>query len=244
MSGVYLALDDEKNYRATLRQIVEIDKGAGNERTDRTRYLAAQASLVLTRPLYDRFVAVKLVEPLKENLDRKKQYMKAAIDGYTKLIEYEVADVTAAATYYMAEIYYHFSQSLLDSERPDDLSPLELEEFELALEDQAYPFEEKAIAVHRKNVELLHAGVYSDWIDKSIGKLALIYPAAYARTEEHTGFIHTIDSFSYAVEQASVDGPPEAEQDDEQQGDDDKERGGRELTAITGVPVAPGRLLE
>src|SRR4030065_720042 len=116
--------------------------------------------------------------------------MKAATEGFAKLVSYEVGDVTAAATYYLAEIYYNFSRSLTESERPDNLNAEALEQYELAIEEQAYPFEEKAIAVHEKNLGLLSVGVYSPWIDKSIEKLAKLVPARYAKVEERTGFIH------------------------------------------------------
>ena len=199
IAGVYQALGDQGKYLKSLETIVSLDRAAGKSSTERTRYLAAQAALVLTTPLYERFAGVRLVNPLKDNLLKKKNYMKAAIGGYSKLVDYEVADVTAAATYYMAEIYYEFSRALAASERPDNLDSVELEQYELALEEQIYPFEEKAIDVHKKNIELLYLGIYSRWIDKSIGKLAGLVPASYARAEESTGYIDTIDSFRYAL---------------------------------------------
>nr|WP_243760274.1 tetratricopeptide repeat protein [Aestuariicella hydrocarbonica] len=204
MAAVYLSSGDGKNHMATLRAIVSIDRSAGKERTDRTKYLAAEASLTLTQPLFDQFAEAKIVLPIKKNLDRKKALMKKAVKAYTTLLDYEVADITAASTYYMAEIYLNFSRSLKDSERPKNLSDLELEEYELALEDQIFPFEEKAIAVHRKNIELLYIGVYSTWIDKSIAKLAVLFPALYARDEEHVGFVESIDSFRYIIEKPVV----------------------------------------
>ena len=48
--------------------------------------------------------------------------------------------------------------SLMESERPADLQAAELQEYELALEEEAFPFEEKAIDVHEKNMELMRAG--------------------------------------------------------------------------------------
>ena len=63
------------------------------------------------------------------------------------------------------------------------LSELELEQYELVLEEQAYPFEDKAINVHEKNLELLAVGIYNEWIDKSIEKLAVLMPARYAKAE-------------------------------------------------------------
>jgi hypothetical protein len=121
--------------------------------------------------------------------------MKTAIDGFGKLISYEVGDVTAAATYYLAEIYYHFSRALTESERPDNLNAMELEQYELAIEEQAFPFEEKAIATHEKNVELLTVGVPSLWIEKSIGKLATLVPARYAKPEQRTGYVDSLGPF-------------------------------------------------
>ncbi len=198
MASVYKLLGESRNHKAMLSKIVSIDKKAGQQRTDRTRYLGAQAALVLTEPLYERFVEIKLASPLKRTLLKKKKSLKKAINAYTALLDYEVADVTAAATYYMGEIYYHFSRALMKSERPKNLSDLEMEQYELALEDQAFPFENKGINVHKKNVELLYAGIYSGWIDKSIAKLAEVFPALYARPEQHSDFIVTIDTFRYA----------------------------------------------
>ncbi|HDP90215.1 MAG TPA: tetratricopeptide repeat protein [Thioalkalivibrio sp.] len=206
MARVYQGQGDSTRYQATLRTIVETDRNAGAQRTDRTRYLAAQAALSLTEPLFDRFVEIRLVSPLKDNMLRKRNAMREAIDAYGKLVSYEVADVTAAATYYMAEIYQHFSQALMHSERPTNLSELELEQYELALEEQIYPFEEMAIEVHEKNIELLHAGIYSSWIDKSIGRLAELFPANYAREETRLAFLDSIDSYRYVVREAEPAG--------------------------------------
>jgi tetratricopeptide (TPR) repeat protein len=214
MAQVYRRQGDSTRRSETLKKIVALDEAAGSERTDRTHYLAAQAALVLAEPLFERFAAVELVQPLKQNLAKKKQYMKAAIDGYAKLVDYEVADVTAAATYSMAEIYYHFSRALMKSERPDNLNDLELEQYELALEEQIYPFEEKAIDVHQKNVELLYVGIYSSWIDKSIGKLAHLVPARFARNEATTGFIARIDSYTYVAEPVADAPQPEVPADE------------------------------
>ena len=44
----------------------------------------------------------------------------------------------------------------MNSERPSNLNELELEQYELALEEQIYPFEEKAIKVHEKKYGASH----------------------------------------------------------------------------------------
>jgi tetratricopeptide (TPR) repeat protein len=195
---IYKSRTDTQNYRVTLQHIIDSDAKAGGERTDRTRYLAAQSSLVIIEPKYDEFIAIKLIKPFKDNLSKKQKSMKELVADYTKLVDYQVADVTAASTYYIAEIYYNFSRSLVESERPENLSEVELEEFNLMVEEQAYPFEEKTIAVHEKNIELLANGIYSTWIDRSIAKLAKLLPARYDKPEERISFIANLDKYSYS----------------------------------------------
>ena len=192
MATIYKNTGDDKKYLKQLDAIVSADKNAGAERTDRTRYLAAHAALVLAEPTLEAFYQIKLAKPFKKNLDRKNKRMKTAIDTYSKLVDYEVGDVTAAATFQLAEIYFHFSRALMDSERPDNLSELELEQYNLVLEEQAYPFEEKAIDVHEKNLELLTVGIYNEWIDKSFAKLAVLLPARYAKPEITNTFVASI----------------------------------------------------
>ena len=192
MADIYLDNGERKQYIYQLKQIVAGDAVAGKGRTDRTRFLAAKASLVLAEPKLEAFKEVKLVKPFKKNLKKKKQRMRSAIDTYSKLVDYQVGDVTAAATFYIAEIYYEFSVALLESERPENLNDEELEQYELVIEEQAYPFEEKAIDVHEKNMELLDVGIYNEWVDKSIAKLAVLLPARYAKTEQASTVIALI----------------------------------------------------
>ena len=224
IAGLYKALNDTGGYTAELKQIVDIDARAGSERTDRTRYLGAMSLLAVTEPVFDEFVAIKLVKPFDKNLKKKKAAMKEATEAFGKLVDYKVGEATGAATYYIAEIYYQFGRALIESERPTNLNAYELEQYELALEDQAAPFEDKAISVHEKNLELMALGAYSVWIDKSIEKLAKLVPARYARTEQSGVFIDTLGTLTYkppvpAPAGAAAAGQPTAGQPDATAGD-------------------------
>ncbi len=192
IANIYKLKNKNKLYIKQLQLIVAIDLKAGKERTDRTRFLAASASLILVQPVIKRFKVVELVKPFKKNLNKKKKRMKKAIGALTALVDYEVGVVTAAATYEIAEIYFHFSRALMHSERPAKLTELQLEQYELVLEEQVYPFEEKSINVHEKNMELLDLGIYNEWIDKSIARLAVLMPARYNKPEEIVQFVETI----------------------------------------------------
>jgi len=197
IAEIYKASHDNSLYQKELTEIVRIDAGGGPERTGRTRTLAARSALVLAEQLYQAFVAVKLRQPFEISLKEKQQRMDATIKAMGGLVDYEIADVTAAATFYMAETYFDFSRSLKDSERPADLKAADLEKFEAALEESAFPFEEKAIKVHEKNMEMLHAGVFNGWTEKSLSRLAEMVPGRYAKSEMSSGFIGTIDRYVY-----------------------------------------------
>jgi len=203
IAAMYKSRGEQLRYEDELLAIVEADAGAGGERTDRTRYLAAQSALALAEPLYAEFTAVLLVQPLEENLARKRELMDRALAEFEGLVAYEVGEVTAAATFYMAEVYAGFSRSMLESERPTDLDAASLAEYEEVIESEAFPFEERAIEVHEQNLELVSAGVYNDWIEKSLAELALSVPGRYAKLEESAGLLGALDVVSYRTPAAA-----------------------------------------
>jgi hypothetical protein len=134
--------------------------------------------------------------------------MDAALGALSRLVDYEVGEVTAAATFYMAEVYFDFSRSLAESERPADLSPAERPDYESALEEEAFPFEERAIEVHEKNLELMAAGIYNPWIDKSLERLAALVPGRYAKFEASSGWIASVDRYAYETPKARASAAP------------------------------------
>ncbi len=168
---------------ARLQDLVNIDAAAGEQRSARTRYLAASATLGLAEPVRQRFEAVKLKQPLARSLKVKKALMEEVITAYTSAADYGVAEVTTAATFRLGEAYETFSSDLLDSDRPAALKDDALEQYELLLEEQAFPFEEKAIELYKANASRAPEGVYDEWVAKSFDRLAGLMPARYAKKE-------------------------------------------------------------
>lgn len=198
---------DPARRRAELERIVAIYEAAGAEGSPRIRVLAARAALVLSESLYERFREVRLVQPFDSNLRKKRARMDAALEAFEALVDYETAEVTAGATFYIAEIYLDLSQALMDSERPDGLDSGQLNDYEMALEEEAFPFEERAIEVHEKNLELLSIGVFNPWIEKSLQQLATLMPGRYAKFEASGGLIASIDRYAYDAPNAGKDEP-------------------------------------
>ncbi len=204
MSELYAQTGDAEGRRAELRQIVAIDRQAGAGRTDTVRGLAARSALFLSEELFREFLSVELRLPFEQSLQEKQRRMDDALTSLSALVDYKVGEVTAAATYYMAEIYGDFSRSLLASERPTDLAAAELADYEGVLEEEAYPFEEKSIRVHEKNLELMASGVYNPWIEKSLDRLAVLMPGRYAKPEESSGPLASLDGYTYRVPSAAA----------------------------------------
>ena len=170
-----------------LGDLVAADAAAGAERTDRSRYLAAEAALELAQPLDAAARAIPLAVPLDRSLLARKKALEAALGAYGKVADYAVAPFATAAGFAMADLYRDFGRALLESERPRNLSPDELEQYDLLLEEQAFPFEEKAIAIHERNARLAAEGTYDEWVRASYAELARLKPGRYARTERDAG---------------------------------------------------------
>jgi tetratricopeptide (TPR) repeat protein len=190
---------DASRRRMMLESIVQADGSAGAARTDRSRYLAAHAALELAAPARDAFNSIRLVAPLKRTLADKKVAMEQALKGYQAAIDYGVAEATTAATYETGELYRRLGEDLLKSERPKDLDADELEQYDLLLEEQAYPFEEKAAAIHGLNTARPAEGIYDQWVQGSYAVLALLEPARFGKTEEHEPFIAELQPATPAV---------------------------------------------
>ena len=180
-------------YEQSLMAIVQADRAAGAGRSERTRFLAAHASLELAEPAYASYRKIRLTIPLKASLTKKKREMEDALKAYEAAIDYGLAEVTTAATYHIAEIYRDLAQALLDSSRPGNLSPEELEQYDILLEEQAFPFEEKAIEIHEANLRRTVDGVYDEWVRKSLQQLEILMPVRYAKHEDTPDFVEAIN---------------------------------------------------
>jgi len=140
------------------------------------------------QPLHHSYRKTKLTVPLKTSLRKKKKLMRQSIDAYSKAMEYQVQEVTTQATFQIAEIYHEFARSLMSSQRPGDLDEQQLEEYELLLEEQAFPFEEKAIDIHLANFRRIPAGTYDEPTKKSLQILGELMPFRYARVESSDSY--------------------------------------------------------
>ncbi|WP_434928846.1 tetratricopeptide repeat protein [Shewanella sp. HL-SH2] len=145
--------------------------------------LASLSALGLGEAEQQTFMAIKLNVPLQKSLKRKQDAMKKAIGYYQQVLDFQLAKYVPHTTFNLAEMYRQLAQDMMQSQRPADLDELALEEYDILLEELAYPFEEKAIEIHVSNTERAWQNIYDQWVGKSFNKLAEIAPALYQKQE-------------------------------------------------------------
>ena len=168
---------------ALQKEIFQADQAGGAERTGRTRTLGATAALALAEPVAADYRKVALVEPLQRQLTLKKAKLQETLKAYSVAADYGVAEVVTASTFQIGALYQDFGKSLLTSQRPKKLNKIELEQYNVLLEEQAFPFEEKAIELHELNARRSAEGFYDEWVRKSFSALRELRPGRWARAE-------------------------------------------------------------
>lgn len=184
MSEFYRLSKEDSKRRFWLSKLIKADADAGANRTDRSRYLAAMSSLVFANDKLVQFKRIKLSLPLKKSITKKKSALESAMLAFNKTLDYQVAEFSTDASYKVAEIYHQLAKDLMASERPKGLSALELEQYDILLEEQSYPFEEQAIEGHEINAQRSWQGAYDSWVKQSFSALAKLLPGRYNKQEK------------------------------------------------------------
>lgn len=168
-------------------------QASANAKTDRTNHIAAVAKIRLAREKKAGFDQLKIRQPLKVHLKKKKDAMDWARKLYTAAYEYRSPEVMSESLFSIAEMYYGFSQDVLSSTRPAGLNEEEMEQYEIGLEDLAFPVEEKAIEIYESNLAHINQGLFNGWTKKSFNRLKKIFPVRYARkvkVDEYVDYAH------------------------------------------------------
>jgi tetratricopeptide (TPR) repeat protein len=190
IANYYATVGEQSKRNYWLRKIIVSDSKAGKARNDRSRFLAVSAATELANQDFDAFNRIKLKLPLKKHLELKKKALKRAVSAFERVARYGNIQFTTEATYKLGAIYQRLSQDLINSERPKHLSSLQAEQYTILLEEQAYPFEEKAINLYKMNIKRVKNDVFDKWVKESYKQLGKIVPASYKRTERR--FEHAV----------------------------------------------------
>lgn len=182
LSELYQRAAEADKRRFWQEKIVEADSATPrSEKTSRSNYLTALAFLDLGNHKAEIFRQRRLTVPLADSLRIKRQLLQDSSNLLGRASAFGFTEISTQATYVIAGIYQNFSRSLLESERPVELEGEELIQYDILLEDQAFPFEEKAIEFYEMNLARVKDGAAGEWIMESHKALAELFPARYAR---------------------------------------------------------------
>jgi hypothetical protein len=166
-----------------MGELIIVNNKAGNNRSERSTYLAAQAQSYFAAQSLAGFERIALRAPIKDTLKAKRKVMDQTLQDYKKVIDYGVAEFATEANHRIGEVYAKLYQDLMDSERPKGLDELTMEQYEIMLEEQAYPFKGKAVEMLTINAERSWQGFYDKWVKQSFNALAKLLPARYGKKE-------------------------------------------------------------
>jgi cellulose synthase operon protein C len=188
--GILYAAKSDINQRNTwLSALIKLDAEGGTQRDDRTRYLAANASWELVLEEKSRFDEIKLTLPLQQSLSRKRTSLQQVLDMLKRTNDYGVAEFATAATHLTGSVYEQLSKDIMASTRPTNLNELETEQYDLLLEEQAFPFEERAIEFFELNTQRTKDGIYDKWVKESFEVLGKMVPARYGKNEKRINVV-------------------------------------------------------
>ncbi|MDX1551608.1 MAG: tetratricopeptide repeat protein [Marinobacter sp.] len=150
-------------------------------RSEDTLAWAARAAMVLGEREAERFAEVALQHPLGPALEKKQQALEAARSRLSQAEQLDGDALGSEILYRRAELYRVMADDLMASEAPSELNELETMQYQMLLEEEAYPFEEKAIKLHARNHQRVADGVFDHWVEQSLQVLAKLFPGRYER---------------------------------------------------------------
>jgi len=208
IAEMYKAAHDETLYYRQLEEIVSADAGAGSERTGRTRTLAARSALVSQAALW-KFRRREAAATLRDQPAGQEAAHGCNDCALTRLVDYGNRRRDGGSDLLHGRDLLNFSRSLLESERPNDLKPEDLEEFKTASMRRHFRSrkshqrtrEEHGIIAHRR-LQLLDR--------ESLSRLTELIAGPLTRTRDEQRFSRRDRQSSAGIIASQVSKPPKS----------------------------------
>jgi len=166
---------------AYTRNVTLQKKDPGNEILTT---FAARSQLRIAERSFSQYKGYHIAPPIDETVVRKRDMLQIVIRDFVAAGKYRTADVITASNYFIGRALELFKENILSSPKPGGLTPQELEEYELLLQEMAFPFEAKALDAYRINIQRSVKLEFIDpWIEKTFERMAELAPWSYLRNE-------------------------------------------------------------
>ncbi len=176
----YRLIESGSKDAATLQALVATESRS-QWHSDETLTWAAGAAIELGARAADHFAAIGLVHPLEETLVSKQAALERAQNYLQDAESFAGEAVATEVLFRRAELYRVLAADLMESEVPPELNKLETMQYQMLLEEEAYPLEERAMELHSRNHQKIKEQGYDKWIEQSLEALATMHPARYSR---------------------------------------------------------------
>lgn len=144
--------------------------------------LFAKASLLVMKENQLAYLDLKLTQPFEETFQKKTESLNNLLKDYSEIAKYKMPEILPDLFFQMGFILENFRDSMIKSERPQELTKDELDEYNFILEEKAYPYDEQAVRAYEKCIDVSRKNeIYDEWAAKCYGRLADLRPALYKR---------------------------------------------------------------
>ena len=151
----------------------------------------AKASFALIQAEYDDYEKISLNvssdKVLAANLTKKLAMIEALTNKYTQVLSIGQGDFGIASLYRIGKMYQHLAQALFNSPCPKKLDEDQCFFYQGALQEKAFPLEEKAVEAFDKALaKAYELGLYNEWLTKTQDAMISYEPDRFPE-------IHTYD---------------------------------------------------
>jgi TolA-binding protein len=149
----------------------------------------ATAAFRTVEPDFESYMAVKLEgsdKDLKNKLLKKLDAIKDLQKRYTDVLALGEGNHGIAALYRIGAIYQDLAQQIFATPCPKKLDEDQCAIYQAALQEQAFPLEEKAIEAYDKALKKAYElGIYNDWLAKTQEALKVYEPQRFPELHEN-----------------------------------------------------------
>lgn len=184
LSVLYEKKDDKNRQLFWLRRIIAGDKNAGEQRTERSQWLAAWANSKYGDYFAWEFNRRKLRLPIESSISRKNGFLQDAATRYGMAAEYGILEFVSQSNLKLANLYQKFAGELLKAPTPAGLSAADQALYAQVFEQQSEPLQQLAQDYFMANVELAWQGHYTTWIQQSFDAMRQLAPLRFDQTEQ------------------------------------------------------------
>lgn len=174
-------INQQSQAKQAYRASVEMYKRVGQ--SDKATHYASKSAMLLIEPTFKEYMGIKLVMPqrvLERNIQRKFELLRELKKEYIKIVKYNDPEVGVEALYQLGLCYQDFSGALFAAPLPSNLTPEEIQIYQVELQNQALPIEEQAIesfeSAIKKSYEL---NVYTQTSKNAYMQLSQFKPQQY-----------------------------------------------------------------